>query len=61
MAKPNKSKVDNVTRQLQKATQQMTKMQTKLSDPDSDLTPEEIAELEEAITDFQAKIDRLSA
>lgn len=65
MAKPDKAKMDKVSQQIQRFTDKLAKFQAKVDAINADgvVTPEEQAELDElaeAMTAFQAKIDKLT-
>jgi peptidoglycan hydrolase CwlO-like protein len=65
MAKPDKMKMDNVTKRVQNFTNKLAKIQQKIDEINADgqITPEEqteLNELETELANFQAKIDKLT-
>jgi hypothetical protein len=57
MAKVDQLKIDNTAKRIERFQAKVLKMQAKLQKPD--LTEGEIFEIEEAIANFEAKIDKL--
>jgi len=58
MAKPDKVKVDRVTKQVAHTQSMVQKMQATIANPDA--TEEQVAEAEQTLADMNKKLERLT-